>query len=44
MFRVTVGSNVDEKLDGTKDEENMVSHVVERRDMATQMSPRNSAI
>ena len=43
MLLVTVGSNVDEKLDGTKDEENMVSHVVTRRDMATQMSPRNSA-
>ncbi|PSS30750.1 Remorin like [Actinidia chinensis var. chinensis] len=36
-------SSQDEKLDGTKDEENMVSHVVARRDMATQMSPRNSA-
>ncbi|XP_057482251.1 uncharacterized protein LOC130769100 isoform X2 [Actinidia eriantha] len=34
---------LNEKLDGTKDEENMVSHVVTRRDMATQMSPRNSA-
>ncbi|XP_057491772.1 uncharacterized protein LOC130777416 isoform X2 [Actinidia eriantha] len=36
-------ARADEKLDGTKDEENMVSHVVARRDMATQMSPRNSA-
>lgn len=39
---VTVGSNVDEKLDGTKDAETTVSRVVSRRDMATQMSPADS--
>ncbi|KAH7845532.1 hypothetical protein Vadar_003246 [Vaccinium darrowii] len=35
-------SSRDEKLDGTKDTENMVSRVVSRRDMATQMSPGDS--
>lgn len=35
-------SSQDEKLDGAKDAETMVSRVVSRRDMATQMSPRDS--
>lgn len=39
---VTVVSNVDEKLGGTKDAETTVSRVVSRRDMATQMSPADS--
>ncbi|THG00096.1 hypothetical protein TEA_012392 [Camellia sinensis var. sinensis] len=33
---------LNEKLDGAKDAETMVSRVVSRRDMATQMSPRDS--
>ncbi|XP_010269591.1 PREDICTED: uncharacterized protein LOC104606189 isoform X2 [Nelumbo nucifera] len=32
----------DEKLDGTKDAETMISHAVSRRDVATQMSPDGS--
>ncbi|XAR57791.1 hypothetical protein NMG60_11026056 [Bertholletia excelsa] len=32
----------DDKFDGTKDLETMVSHAVSLRDMATQMSPRDS--
>ncbi|KAL6961487.1 hypothetical protein U1Q18_039256 [Sarracenia purpurea var. burkii] len=35
-------SSQDEKLDGTKDAETKVSHGVSQRDMATQMSPRDS--
>uniref|UniRef100_A0A5B6ZR65 Remorin C-terminal domain-containing protein n=1 Tax=Davidia involucrata TaxID=16924 RepID=A0A5B6ZR65_DAVIN len=35
-------SSQDEKLDGTKDSQTMVSRVVSRRDMATQMSPEGS--
>ncbi|XAR73989.1 hypothetical protein NMG60_11008134 [Bertholletia excelsa] len=35
-------SSQDEKAEGCKDTENMVSRVVSRRDMATQMSPRES--
>ncbi|CAI9780773.1 unnamed protein product [Fraxinus pennsylvanica] len=38
----SLSSSQDDKLDGTKEEETIVSRVVSRRDMATQMSPIDS--
>lgn len=35
--------DADEKLDGSKDEETVVSRAISRRDMATQISPEESA-
>ncbi|KAA8531692.1 hypothetical protein F0562_006591 [Nyssa sinensis] len=42
LIESSLPSSQDEKLDGTKDLETMVSRVVSRRDMATQMSPEGS--
>ncbi|XP_058089534.1 uncharacterized protein LOC131236415 [Magnolia sinica] len=43
LIESSLPSSQDEKVDGTKDAGTMISPVVSRRDMATQMSPESSS-